>query len=72
MATITIMLKNGKEFDFDTSLFKVNGASKAQGVKKITSLEWNMKDKGRSLVFVDTDEIAAIVRDTRTSDDFES
>lgn len=64
MARITIILKNGREADFDTASFKVRTSKDANGNPRITELEYFKKDNGVSLLFVDYSEIAAITRDT--------
>lgn len=59
-----VTLRNGREISFDSAKvdFEVKGG-------KVTSCKAMTKDKGVSLMFVDPDEIAAIVRDARRMDE---
>lgn len=64
MARVTLYMKNAKEIDFETQVFKptFNAAG------KITGAEYNKKDNGVSLMYVDWTEVIAVTRDTRKED----
>lgn len=66
MARITLYLRNGKEIDFETQVFKPIVDPKTG---KLTGAEYNKKDRGISLMFADWSEVAAITRDTRKDDE---
>lgn len=65
---VTLYMKNGQQIDFETATLKVNDKAKTTGT--IKTLEYNMKDKGMSLAYVNLDEIIAITRDTRKDEDY--
>lgn len=68
MARVTIYLRNGREFDFESATLRVDTKPDSTGRDVVTNLEYNRKDNGQSLMFIDKREIAAIVRDTRKQD----
>lgn len=68
MARVTIFLRNGKEFDFETASI-TNIQTKLDGAGlRVTGFDAPKKDNGLSLMFVDYSEIIAITRDTRKDD----
>lgn len=66
MARFTLYMQNGKEIDFESQSFKLTLDPKT---RKITDMEYNKKDKGMSLMYVDYNEVVGITRDTRKEDD---
>lgn len=65
MARVTLYMKNTKEIDFETQTFKPN----LNAAGKITGAEYNKKDNGVSLMYVDWNEVIAVTRDTRKDED---
>lgn len=64
MARITLYMRNTKEVDFETAVFK-------PVIKdgKIVSAEYFRKDNGMSLMYVDWSEVIAVTRDSRKDTD---
>ena len=67
MARITVYLRNGREFDFETASL-APGDIKLTKDGKILSINAGKKDNGISLMYVDCAEVIAITRDTRKDD----
>lgn len=64
MSRITLYMRNTKEIDFESAVFKPT-------IKdgKLVGAEFYKKDRGVSLLFADWTEVIAVTRDSRKDED---
>lgn len=62
MARITLHMRNGKEIDFESAIFK---PLLDQATGRILGAEFFKKDNGVSLLYADWTEVLAVTKDTR-------